>query len=133
ITPGTNRRLRAFAVTQIGASFVLLAGAGTLLATLFALQRIRTGFDTQNVLALNVPIVSYSRKPDEIHRFYREAVRRIAELPGVERVAIGTAVPWRDTGFFAAQFTVEGYSKANGEEDPPARVRTRSPAFFPSA
>ncbi|HKB11189.1 MAG TPA: ADOP family duplicated permease [Vicinamibacterales bacterium] len=132
ITPGTNRRLRAFAVTQIGASFVLLAGAGTLLATLFALQRIRTGFDTQNVLALNVPIVSYSRKPDEIHRFYREAVRRIAELPGVERVAIGTAVPWRDTGFFAAQFTVEGYSKANGEEDPRARFRTVSPGFFAS-
>ena len=34
ITRGTNRRLRAFAVTQIAASFVLLAGAGMLLATL---------------------------------------------------------------------------------------------------
>src|SRR5262245_9396825 len=132
ITPGTNRRLRLFAVTQIGASFVLLAGAGTLLATLFALQRIRTGFDTQHVLAINVPIVSYSRKPDEVHRFYDEAMRRIAALPGVERVAIGTAVPWRDTGFFAAQFTVEGYKKANGEEDPRARFRTVSPGFFAS-
>jgi putative ABC transport system permease protein len=132
ITPGTNRRLRLFAVTQIGASFVLLAGAGTLLATLFALQRVQTGFDTQHVLALNVPIVSYARKPDEIHAFYREAVRRIAALPGVERVAIGTAVPWRDTGFFAAQFTVEGYAKANGEEDPRARFRTVSPGFFAS-
>ena len=132
ITPGTNRRLRLFAVTQIGASFVLLAGAGTLLATLFALQRIQTGFDTQHVLALNVPIVSYARKPEEIHRFYREAIERIAQLPGVERVAIGTAVPWRDTGFFAAQFTVEGYKKANGEEDPRARFRTVSPGFFSS-
>src|SRR5499427_7046564 len=132
ITPGTNRRLRVFAITQIGASFVLLAGAGTLLATLFALQRVRTGFDTQHVLAINVPIVSYSRKPEEIHRFYNEATRRIAALPGVERVAIGTAVPWRDTGFFAAQFTVEGYRKANGEEDPRARFRTVSPGFFAS-
>ncbi|HMF99244.1 MAG TPA: ADOP family duplicated permease [Vicinamibacterales bacterium] len=132
ITPGTNRRLRVFAITQIGASFVLLAGAGTLLATLFALQRVRTGFDTQHVLAINVPIVSYSRKPEEIHRFYNEATRRIAALPGVERVAIGTAVPWRDTGFFAAQFIVEGYKKANGEEDPRARFRTVSPGFFAS-
>ena len=32
ITPGTNRRLRVFAMTQIAFSFVLLAGAGTLLA-----------------------------------------------------------------------------------------------------
>ena len=39
ITSGTNRRLRLFAVTQIAASFVLLAGAGMLLTTLFALQR----------------------------------------------------------------------------------------------
>ncbi|MBA2259843.1 MAG: ABC transporter permease, partial [Acidobacteria bacterium] len=31
ITPGTNRRLRIFATTQIAFSFVLLAGAGTLL------------------------------------------------------------------------------------------------------
>ena len=38
ITSGTNRRLRLFAVTQIAASFVLLAGAGMLLTTLFALQ-----------------------------------------------------------------------------------------------
>src|SRR5689334_12746057 len=114
ITAGTNRRLRLFAVTQIGASFVLLAGAGTLLATLFALQRTATGFDTQHVLAIDVPVVSYSRNPDEVARFYRDAIRKISELPGVERVSAGTAVPWRDTGFFAAQFTVEGYAKANG-------------------
>ena len=42
ITSGTNRRLRLFAVTQIAASFVLLAGAGMLLTTLFALQAART-------------------------------------------------------------------------------------------
>ena len=132
VTSGTNRRLRLFAVTQIGASFVLLAGAGMLLTTLFALQRVQTGFDTRHVLALNVPIVSYTRKPQEIAGFYREAMRRITGLPGVERVALGTAVPWRDTGFFAAQFTAQGYVKANGEEDPRARFRTVSPGFFAS-
>ena len=132
ITSNTNRRLRMFAVTQIGASFVLLAGAGMLLTTLFALQRARTGFDTRNVLAVNVPIVSYTRKPDEITGLYKEAIRRIAALPGVDSVAVGTNVPWRDKGFFAAQFTVEGYKKANGEEDPRAQFRTVSPGFFAS-
>jgi predicted permease len=132
VTSGTNRRLRVFAVTQIGASFVLLAGAGMLLTTLFTLQRVQTGFDTRHVLALNVPAVSYARKPEQITGFYREAMRRVAQLPGVERVSVGTAVPWRDTGFFAAQFTVEGYAKANGEEDPRARFRSVSPGFFSS-
>src|SRR5688572_16573275 len=44
ITSGTNRRLRLFAVTQIAASFVLLAGAGMLLTTLLAMQAAQTGF-----------------------------------------------------------------------------------------
>jgi putative ABC transport system permease protein len=129
LTSGTNRRLRVFAVTQIAASFVLVAGAGMLITTLFALQRQQTGFKG-NVLAVNVPVVSYTRKPEEINKFYKEAIRRISELPGVESVALGTVVPWRDPGFFAAQFTAEGYRKANGEEDPRARFRTVSPGFF---
>ena len=129
ITTGTNRRLRVFAVTQIAASFVLLAGAGMLITTLFALQRQQTGF-RGNVLAVNVPVVSYTRKPEEVTAFYKEAIRRISVLPGVEQVALGTVVPWRDPGFFAAQFTAEGYQRANGEEDPRARFRTVSPGFF---
>jgi putative ABC transport system permease protein len=132
ITTSTNRRLRVFAVVQIAASFVLLAGAGMLLTTLFALQRVQTGISTHNVLAINVPIVDYTRKPELIVAFYKEVIRRISEVPGVTRVAVGTAVPWRDPGFFSAQFTVEGYAKANGEEDPRARFRTVSPGFFPA-
>ena len=38
ITPGTNRRLRVFATTQIAFSFVLLASDGMLVAALIALQ-----------------------------------------------------------------------------------------------
>ncbi len=134
ITSGTNRRLRLFAVTQIAASFVLLAGAGMLLTTLFALQRAHTGFNTHNVLALNVPILSYERSPEQVAVLYKEAIRRIAQLPGVERVAVGTIVPWRDAGAFGPgfQFSAEGYAKADGEEDPRARFRTVSPGFFAS-
>jgi len=132
MTSGTNRRLRLFAVTQIAASFVLLAGAGMLLTTLMTLQRQKTGFNTHNVLALNVPIVSFQRPPEQVAVLYKEAIRRIAELPGVDRVAVGTTVPWRDAGNFGPgfEFTAEGYPKANGEEDPRARFRTVSPGFF---
>jgi predicted permease len=132
LTAGTNRRLRAFAVVQIAASFVLLAGAGMLLTALFALQSTRTGFEMSRVLALNVPVVSYTLKPEQVAGLYQEMMRRIGELPGVEHVAIGTAVPWRDAGIFGPgfQFTIDGYAKANDEEDPRARFRTVSPRFF---
>jgi putative ABC transport system permease protein len=132
MTSGTNRRLRLFAITQIAASFVLLAGAGALLAALIALQSAPTAFDTRNVLALHVPVMSYGRTPDQVVGFYKEAMRRISELPGVSRVAVGTQVPWRDAGSFGPgfQFSVEGYTPADGEEDPRAHFRTISPGFF---
>ena len=132
VTSGTNRRLRLFAVTQIAASFVLLAGAGMLLATLLSLQATRVGFETRRVLAVNVPIVSYTRPPEQIATFYREVVRRIGALPGVQHVAVGTLVPWRDAGTFGPgfQFSAEGYTRGAGEEDPRARFRTVTPGFF---
>jgi putative ABC transport system permease protein len=132
ITGSTGRRLRIFAVTQIAACFMLLAGAGMLLKTLLALQTVHTGFDTHNVLALNVPVVSYGRTLNQILGFYKEAMRQIAALPGVDRVAVGTAVPWRDKGIFGPgfQFSAEGHVRANGEEDPHAQFRTISPGFF---
>jgi predicted permease len=135
VTSGANRRLRAFAITQIAASFILLAGAGMLLTTLMSLQRTPTGFrDMHQVLALNVPVVSYERTPQDVARMYKEALRRISELPGVERASVGTIVPWRDAGGFGPgfQFTVQGYARSNGEEDPRARFRTVSPGFFAS-
>ncbi len=136
ITSGTNRRLQVFAVTQIAASFVLLAGAGMLVAALIALQSVQTGFEMRNVLAINVPITSYERGLEPIVDFYRQAMRRVSELPGVTHVAVGTAVPWRDAGplggTFALSFSVEGYAKADGEEDPRAGFRSISPGFFAS-
>jgi putative ABC transport system permease protein len=132
ITGATRRRLHAFAIIQIAASFVLLAGAGMLLKTLLALQAAESGFDTHNVLALDVPVMAQGRTPERILDFYKEAMRRISELPGVERVAVGTTVPWRDARNFGPgfQFSADGHVRASGEEDPRARFRTISPGFF---
>jgi putative ABC transport system permease protein len=132
ITGGTGKRLRIFAVTQIAASFLLLAGASMLLKTLIALQSAQTGLDADHVLALNVPVMTYGKTPDQTAGFYRETIRRISVLPGVDKVAIGTVVPWRDAGSFGPgfQFTAEGYVKGSGEEDQRAQLRAVSPGFF---
>ena len=132
ITGSTNRRLRIFAVTQIAASFVLLAGASMLIKTLLTLQATQTGFDMHRVLAMNVPVMSYGKTPDDIINFYRETIRRINALPGVDRVALGTTVPWRDAGSFGPGFAFsgEGHVKGVREEDPRAQFRVVSPGFF---
>ena len=132
ITGATNRRLRLFAVTQIAASFVLLAGAGMLLRTLLTLQAKEPGFETAHILAVNLPVTSYGRTPEQVRGFYREVQRRITAVPGVEHVAFGSTVPWRDAGGFGAgfQFSVEGRTRKDGEDDPRARFRSVSPGFF---
>jgi len=132
ITGSTSRRLRIFAVTQIAASFMLLAGASMLIKTLITLQATQTGFDMHRVLAMNVPVMSYGKTPEQIINFYRETIRRINELPGVDRVALGTTVPWRDAGGFGPgfSFTGEGHVKGVHDEDPRAQFRVVSPSFF---
>ena len=132
IAGGTSRRQRIFAVTQIAASFVLLAGASMLITTLLTLQAAQTGFDMRRVLALNVPVMSYGRTDDQVVGFYKETIRRINELPGVDRVALGTVVPWRDAGNFGPgfEFSADGHVRAPGEDDPRAQLRMVSPGFF---
>ena len=131
ITPGTNRRLRAFATAQIAFSFVLLAAAGTLVAALIALQHAHTGFNTKHVLAFDLPTSSVGVMNSQELDSYQEMTRRIAELPGVRSVALGTFVPWRDAGLFPHfQFTADGFKPADGEENPHARFRIVSPRFF---
>src|SRR5271170_3843162 len=132
ITGSTSRRQRIFAVTQIAASFVLLAGASTLIATLIALQRTQTGLDTQHVLAIDVPAMSNGKTTQQVVDFYKEAIRRIDALPGVSETAFGDVVPWRDanpvpSGF---EFSADGHVHAAGVEDPRAQSRSISPGYF---
>jgi putative ABC transport system permease protein len=132
VAGGANGRLRAFAITQIAASFVLLAGAAMLLKTLLALQAVDTGIDTRRVLSINVPVMSYGRTDEQVVGFYKEAMRKVHDLPGVDGVALGVLTPWREGGQFGPglQFTGEGYARGTGEEDPRGQFRIISPGFF---
>src|SRR5262249_50271014 len=50
--------------------------------------------------------------------------------PGVEEVATGMLVPWRDSMGTGIRFGVDGYTPADGEENPRARFRVVSPRYF---
>ncbi|MGO9936598.1 MAG: ADOP family duplicated permease [Terracidiphilus sp.] len=131
VAGGSSRRLRYFAVVQIMASFLLLAGACVLMKTLFVLEQTRPQFDSANVLAVNLPLMSYGKTPQQVQDFYRDAVRRIGALPGVQHVSSGFSVPWRDEqglsiGF---SFAATGARRADGQ-DFRAKFRSVSPNFF---
>ena len=130
ITASTNRKLRTFAMSQIACSFVLLAGAGTLVATLVTLQTTKTGYNTRNVLVFDIPTPAPNVARDAPNDFHQQVTRRVGELPGVEGVARGEFTPWRDAGNWPAMpITVEGYTPAAGEETY-AQPRFVSTNFF---
>src|SRR5205814_427179 len=95
MTPGTSRRLRIFATTQIAFSFVLLTGAGMLVTTLIRLQSANTGYNMRQVIAFDVPLAATGLTTAQTIN-YREATRRIRAVPGVDAAAFGNFVPWRD-------------------------------------
>jgi putative ABC transport system permease protein len=131
ITPGTNRRLKVFATTQIACSFLLLVGAGMLVATLNAMSTANTGYDMRQVLAVDVPPPAQGAGGEATDHFFQEAMRRIGELPGVDGVASGMVVPWRDDfRHVKLQFGFEGYKLGTGEDNPACMFRPVSPRFF---
>jgi predicted permease len=131
VAGGSTRRLRVFAVTQIAASFLLLAGACVLMKTLFVLENTRPPFSSDKVLAVNLPVMSYGKTPEQIREFYHEIERRVSTLPGVEQVSSGFSVPWRDEQGLNISFTfaAPGARRADGQ-DFRAKFRSVSPGFF---
>jgi putative ABC transport system permease protein len=132
ITSSTSHRQRAFAVTQIAASFVLLAGACALITTLIALQKTQTGVDTRRVLVMDVPALYYGKTPQQVLDFYKESIRRIDALPGVTDTAFAVIAPWRDAENFGIGLQFSGDGHVHGKDDPRAQWRTISPGFFTS-
>ena len=132
ITSSTKRHQRIFAVTQIGASFVLLAGASMLITTLIALQRTQSGVDTRHVLQIDVPAMTNGKTPQQVVDFYKEAMQRVEAIPGVMKTAYGEVAPWRDADTFGPglQFAGDDHPHVQGKEDPRAQPRTISPGFF---
>jgi hypothetical protein len=81
------------------------------------------------VLAIDVPPMTYGKTPQQVVEFYKESIRRIDALPGVNRTAFGMGVPWREANFVGLQFAADGHPHVPGE-DPRAQMRVISPGFF---
>jgi hypothetical protein len=120
VTGGSSRRLRIFAIMQITASFLLLTGAAVLMRTLYMLEQTRPTFDTARVLAVNVPVMTYGRTPEQVQDFYREVQRRVSALPGVANVSTSFSVPWRDDQALniSFAFAAQGAARKNAQLAP---------------
>ena len=132
-------RLRAgFVAGQVAFAFVLLAGSGLLLKSLWRVVRTDAGFNADGVTLANIWLPPPSdpnarqtyRQPEHRTAFAREVLRRMKSLPGIEDAALGTGqcIPLAP-GWNATTLTVEGVTLP-GEALPTALFSSVSPDYF---
>ncbi len=133
-TTGGVRRQRlqqTLVVAQIAVSVILLTGAGLLTRTMQRLSVVDTGLTGGNRLTLEVP-PDYTQPHDASVALYQQIQSRLAELPGVNGVGLGSTVPLRSE-LFSLDIKAEGRPVAPGEPMPHAEGRTASPEYFRTA
>jgi putative ABC transport system permease protein len=111
-----NRLRSVLVVSEIAMTLVLLICAGLLIKTVMRLRSVDTGFNSQNILAMNIalPSIKYP-KPENQIAFFKQVSERIAALPGVKAVGTTSVLPLSDN-FDGRGLLVEDHPKPRGEE-----------------
>ncbi|HEX2455303.1 MAG TPA: ABC transporter permease [Vicinamibacterales bacterium] len=117
-------------VAEIAIAVVLLSGAGLLLRSFIALQRVDPGFPIERMLTFRVGLAgpAYAKTPPRVD-FVNRAVERLSSLPGVQAAAAGSGVPvaGRGTG---AWFNVIAHPAPPGTTPPGVPYRVITPGYF---
>jgi predicted permease len=89
-----NKIRTVLVVSEVGLSLVLLIGAGLMLRSFSEIQRIKPGFNPENVLTFSTPI-SFGKYVTNASRgqFTNDVALRLAGLPSVEQVGGITPLP----------------------------------------
>jgi predicted permease len=130
-TGGTVRdRLRtAVIVGELALALVLLVGAGLLIRSAIALERVSPGFDPSHVLAarLALPASDY-KEPERVLQAFELVAATAASLPGVRSAALTSQVPMgaggNGNGLIPEGVAFEARNAVQG------RLRIITPGYF---
>jgi putative ABC transport system permease protein len=115
---------------QVALSIVLLIGATLLIKSLARVYRVDPGFQTSNLLTMDIALPSARYDTDEKKAaFYKELVERTEALPGVRSAAITLTLPMADT-WMGAPLQLAGASPVELNERPIGIIQDVTPDFF---
>jgi putative ABC transport system permease protein len=132
-TTGDRAGLRirgALVVSEVALALMLLAGAVLLIQSFRKLHNLDPGFEPRNLTAINVAVSgSDHAAPDRRSAFFREAVDRLAALPGVTSASAVNHVPLAGD-LFRLGILVEGQPAPQPSDDFAAVYRVALPRYF---
>src|SRR5262249_27202123 len=132
-----NNISRFLVAAEVALSLVLLIGAGLLLRSFWNLLEVRPGFDPHQMITARIWLPVPNVAADDAYRliekraaYYREVLRRVGALSGVEQAATGSveSLPM-GTRRRKSTFVIEGRA-AESERVPVANVASVSSGFF---
>jgi putative ABC transport system permease protein len=123
---GERRLLRGVTMAQTALTLALLVGAGLLIRTMVKIAEVPSGFNTGRILTMSVTEVDYSHWDS----FHRQALERVAAVPGVQYAAFAWGVPMTGNNW-PATLEIEGQPPAVKESDKTALpLRAVTPDYF---
>jgi predicted permease len=131
---GAERRLQnGLVVAQVALSLTLLIGAGLLLKSFSRLNGVANGFDSGNLLSLdmNLPASNYATGIQQ-NVFFEQAKSKLASVPGVRTVSFAGGDPLSDGGIDFGTLEAEGRPIADTDKDLVLPVTEVSSDYFAS-
>ena len=124
---GERRLLQGVTILQTALTLALLVGAGLLIRTMVKIAEVPSGYNTGRILTMSVTDVqSYSTW----RSFHRQALERVAAIPGVQYAAFAWGVPLTGNNW-PATMDIEGRPPAVKESDKIALpMRAVTPDYF---
>jgi predicted permease len=122
---GSKQRLRgAFVVCEVAAAFLLLAGTGLFLGSLFALEQVDPGFNPNGVMTAKVPYAGDGFKESQQRQaaFVGGVVNQLAAQPGVRAAAAVEPLPFDPDDSQSCSFGIIGRPLAPGDPGPHSQV-----------
>jgi putative ABC transport system permease protein len=124
---GERRLLQGVTILQTALTLALLVGAGLLIRTMMKIAEVPSGYNTGRILTMSVTDVqSYSTW----RSFHKQALERVAAIPGVQYAAFAWGVPLTGNNW-PATMDIEGQPPAVKESDKIALpMRAATPDYF---
>jgi putative ABC transport system permease protein len=128
---GGGKTRNVLVVSEVALSLVLLIGAGLMVRTLWELRSVKPGFDSANVLTMDIVVAAdrFSSPSGQIN-FFQEVLQRVRALPGVDSASVIDSLPLSEGGGSHQPFSIEGHPVVPMSEQPEVDVRLISPGYL---
>jgi predicted permease len=115
-------------IGEMALALITLVGAGLFLHSMQNAQKIDLGFESENLLAMNFDLGALHYEEGRGQQFYRAAIEKVKNSPGVASVSIASNQPIG--GGFARTVFPEGRDEASGYRGTLTTVDDITPGYF---